>query len=406
MMYNLIVKTIVEINGINYSSTGHIMNNIAKTARQQGYKVYTSCRKSIAGSKFHYDDQIYVGTWLDRVISERLAYITGLNGSFNVINTFLYLNKLNKIKPDLIHIHNLCDNYINVNMLFNYINKHNIPVIWTLHDAWAYTGRCNGYTCDKWKQACGNCPQLKAYPPTLFIDNSASTYKKRKKLYNSVKNLTIVTPSKWLADLGKFSFFKDKDIKVINNGINLDIFKPIESDFKKQYNIEDKYLVLGLAYDWKDNRKGLIDFISLSKTLPSNYQIILVGTNEEIDKSLPDNIISIHKTHNQEELAKIYTAVDVFVSPTKADNFPTVNIEALACGTPVITYDAGGSKESLTEKCGTYVPINDIEQLQKEIIHACVDKPYKKEECIKQSKKYNMYDKFNEYVELYTKIND
>lgn len=398
------MKTIVEINGINYSSTGHIMNDIAKTARQDDFKVYTCCRKSIAGMKFKYEDQLFIGTWLDRVISERLSYIFGLNGSFNVINTYLFLNKLNKIKPDLIHIHNLCDNYINVNMLFNYINKNNIPVIWTLHDAWAYTGRCNGYTCDKWKDGCGNCPQLKAYPPTLFIDNSASTYQKRKKLYTSVKNLTIVTPSQWLADLAKFSFFKDKDIKVINNGINLDIFKPINSDFRKEYNLENKYIILGLAYDWKDQRKGLKDFIELSKNLPSNYQIVLVGTNDEVDSLLPNNIISIHKTHNQEELVKIYSAADVFVSPTKADNFPTVNIEALACGTPVITYDAGGSKESLNNKCGTYVKINDIESLQKEIIHACEDKPYKRENCIKQSKKYNMYDKFYEYINLYNKI--
>lgn len=377
------------------------MNNIAKTAREKGYKIYTSCRNSIAGKKFQYEDQIFIGTWLDRVISERLAYITGLNGSFNIINTFLYLNKLNKIKPDLIHIHNLCDNYINVKMLFNYINKHNIPVIWTLHDAWAYTGRCNGYTCDKWKQGCGNCPNLKAYPPSLFVDNTASTYQKRKKLYTSVKNLTIVTPSKWLADLAKYSFFKDKEIKVINNGINLDIFKPIDSNFKKDNNIEDKYLILGLAYDWNDPRKGLSDFIQISKTLPNNYQILLVGTNEEIDTMLPNNIISIHKTHSQEELAKLYTAADVFVSPTKADNFPTVNIEALACGTPVITYDAGGSKESLTEKCGTYIKINDIETLQQKIIHTCENKLYKKEDCIKQSKNYNMYDIFNKYIILY-----
>ena len=398
------MKTIVEINGINYSSTGHIMNNIAVAAKQKGFNVYTSCRKSRAGMKFNYPNQIFVGTWLDRVISERLCYIFGLNGSFNIINTYLYLNKLNKIKPDLIHLHNLCDNYINVNMLFKYIKKHNIPVIWTLHDAWAYTGRCNGYACDKWKQGCGNCPKLKAYPPTLFIDNSASTYKKRNKLYNSIDSLTIVTPSKWLSDLGKYSFFKDKNIQVINNGINLDIFKPIDSDFRKEYNIEDKYLILGLAYDWKDPRKGLEDFIKLSSTLPNNYQIVLVGTNDEIDAILPKNIISIHKTHNQEELVKIYSTADVFVSPTKADNFPTVNIEALACGTPVITYDAGGSKESISDKCGTYVNINDIDTLQKEIIHACEDRPYKKEDCIKQSKKYNMYDKFNEYVSLYNKI--
>lgn len=398
------MKTIVEINGINYSSTGRIMNNIAKTAREKGYKVYTCCRKSIAGMKFDYEDQLFVGTWLDRIISERLAYVFGLNGSFNIINTALFLNKLNKIKPDLIHLHNLCDNYINVSMLFNYINRHSIPVVWTLHDAWAYTGRCNGYACDKWKEGCGNCPRLKDYPPTLFIDNSSNTYTKRKELYTNVKNLTIVTPSIWLKDLAKYSFFANKTIEVINNGINLDIFKPTKSDFRKKHNIENFYMVLGLAYDWKDSRKGLKDFVELANLLPSNYRIVLVGTNDEIDKNLPNNIISIHKTHNQEELAEIYSSADVFVSPTKADNFPTVNIEALACGTPVITYDAGGSKESLNEKCGMSIPINDIDELQKHIIHTCKDRPYKKEDCIRQSKNYDMYDKFNEYVDLYNKI--
>ena len=399
------MKTIGEINGINYSSTGHIMNNIAISARKEGYKVYTCCRKSIAGMKFDNPDQLFIGTWLDRVISERLSYVTGLNGSFNVINTLLFINKLKQIKPDLIHIHNLCDNYINVSMLFKYIKENSIPVIWTLHDPWAFTGRCNGYSCDKWKQGCGNCPKLKAYPPTLFIDNSKNTIFKREKLYTSLENLTLVTPSKWLANLSKESFFKDKyPVKVINNGINLNIFKPIKSDFKKEHNIKNKYVVLGLAYDWKDPRKGLSDFIKLSKTLPKKYQIVLVGTNDEIDQMLPENIISIHKTHNQEELVKIYSASDVFVSPTKADNFPTVNIEALACGTPVITYDVGGAKESLNKKCGTSVKVNDINSLQKEIIKACEDKIYSKEECVKQSKKYDMYKKFNEYVKLYKNI--
>lgn len=398
------MKTIVEINGINYSSTGHIMNNIAKTAREEGFKVYTCCRKSIAGVKFKYPDQLFVGTWIDRVISERLSYLTGLNGSFNVINTFLFLNRLNRIKPDLIHLHNLCDNYINVSMLFKYIKKKNIPVIWTLHDAWAFTGRCNGYACNKWKTGCGNCPKLKEYPPTFVIDNSARTIKNRKKLYTSIKDMTIVTPSKWLADLSKESFFKNKyEVLVINNGINLDIFKPLNNNFKKEHSIENKYTVLGVSNSWYGDRKGLDDLITLSKLLPSNYQIILVGTDDTIDEKLPNNIISIHKTYNQKELAEIYSAVDVFVSPTKADNFPTVNIEALACGTPVITYDAGGSKESINSKCGAYVPINDIDRLRKEIIHCCEDKPYKKEDCVEQAKKYNMYKKFAEYIDLYKK---
>ena len=154
------MKTIVEVNGINYGSTGRIMLNIAKLAHTKDYKVYTFCRKSRAGLKYKYEDQLYIGTWLDRVISERVAYVLGLNGYFNVINTFLFINKLKQIKPDLIHIHSLCDNYLNIRMLFNYLKKENIPVIWTLHDNWAFTGRCAQFRCEKWKEGCGNCPHL------------------------------------------------------------------------------------------------------------------------------------------------------------------------------------------------------------------------------------------------------
>ena len=335
------MKTIVEVNGINYGSTGKIMLNIAKEARKDGYKVYTFCRKSRAGLKYKYEDQLYIGTWLDRVISERLSYVLGLNGYFNVLNTWLFLRKLDQIKPDLIHLHSLCDNYLNISMLFKYLKKKDIPVIWTLHDNWAFTGRCAQFRCEKWKTGCGNCPHLDYYPKSLFLDNTNAVWKVREKLYNSLKKLTIVTPSKWLAGLVKESFLKNNhNIRVINNGINLDLFKPTENTFRKDHNLEGKIILLAVAYYWDDG-KGLNVFKKLATELPDNYQIVMVGTNDEVDKQLPDNIISIHKTYNQEELIKIYSAADAFVNPSTDDNFPTVNMEAIACGLPVITYNTG-----------------------------------------------------------------
>ena len=395
------MKTIVEVNSNNYASTGNIMLNIAKEARNEGYKVYTCCRNSREGHKYHYDDQIYIGTWLDHVISDKLSYIFGLNGCFNIINTILFINKLKKIKPDLVHIHSMCDNYLNVNMFYSYLRDNNIPIIWTLHDNWAFTGRCAQFRCEKWMEGCGNCPHLDYFPASLFLDNTANIWKKREKLYNSIKTMTIVTPSKWLAGLAEISLFKkNHPIKVINNGINLNVFKPTESNFRKDYGLEDKYLILGLAYFW-DEGKGLHVFKELARRLPDKYRIIMVGTNDEIDRELPENIISIHRTSSQEELVKIYSAVDLFVNPSIEENFPTVNMEALGCGIPLLVYDKGGNAETLDKKSGSKVEPRDIDKLEIEIIRICDTKPYSKEDCLKRSKDFDMVKKYKEYVKLY-----
>lgn len=399
------MKTIVEINNNNYGSTGHIMLNIAKAAKNNGYKIYTCCKNSKAAKRFNYEDQIMIGNRYERAISEYLASYTGLKDHFNFFNTKRFLKQLDDIKPDLIHLHNIHDTFINVEMLFKYTQKHNIPIIWTLHDCYSFTGQCTYFdlvNCDKWKDGCKNCPQIHKYPDTK-IDKTERLYKLKKDIFTNTKNLTIVTPSKWLSFLASCSFLKDKDIRVINNGINLDIFKPTDSSFKEKYGIKDKYIVLGVSTGW-GQRKGLDDFIKLSNVLDENYQIVMVGSDDEIDKTLPKNIISIHRTYDQKELAEIYSAADVFVNPTKEENFPTVNIESIACGTPVITYDTGGSKEMLNDKCGSIVEKNDFNTLVSEIKRICTNHPYSSNDCIKQSKKYEMTDKFQEYVKLYEEI--
>ena len=400
------MKTILEINSINYSSTGNITLNIAKTARKEGYKVYTSCKYSRVGAKFQYEDQIYIGSRLERVICEELAYITGLKDHFNIIGTYKFLKKIDEIKPDLIHLHSLTDTYINLNMLFKYIRKHKIPVVWTFHDAWAMTGQCFVFEtigCRKWIEGCGHCPQLQEKPASLFLDNTSYLWHKKKKMFTSIPNMTIVTPSNWLKDLVKQSFFKDYPVKVINNGINLDLFKPEESDFREKNNIQNSFIILGVAARWP-MRKGLDVFIRLAKELPDKFKIVMVGTNEETDKLLPENILSIHKTFNQQQLVEIYTAADLFITPTREDNFPTVNIEALACGTPVLTYRTGGSPEIINEKCGSVVEKNDYEAFKNEIIRIEKERPYSKQDCIDRAKEFDMNKKFSEYTELFKQI--
>lgn len=394
---------IVEINSTNYASTGNIMNNIAFNIDSDDYKVYTACKNSKESRKHLKDNQILFGIPFERVLTSYLTHITGLRDHFNYLGTYLFIKKLKKINPNLIHLHVLHDDFINIKMLFKYIKTNNIPVIWTFHDCSAMTGQCPYFdmvNCDKWIDGCYDCPQIHGDVDSLFFDTSKYIWIYRKKIFTSLNDLTIVTPSKWLSSLVKKSFFRYYDVKVINNGINLSTFKYRDNSFKKDYSIDNKYLVLGIANVWS-KRKGLDVFVELAKGLPNNYQIVLVGTNDEIDKVLPSNIISIHRTYNQEELVNIYSSADVFVNPTREENFPTVNIESLACGTPVITFKTGGSPEILDKTCGIVVEKDDIESMKKSIIKVCEEKPFNIEDCIKRSKLYDCNTKFKEYIELY-----
>ena len=212
--------------------------------------------------------------------------------------------------------------------------------------------------------------------------------------------MTIITPSQWLADEVKQSFLKEYPVKVINNGIDLSIFRPRESNFRKKYNIEDKFVVLGVAFGW-GVRKGLDVFIELSKRLDERFQLVLIGTDDQVDKQLPDNIVSIHRTNNQTELAEIYTAADVFVNPTREENFPTTHMESLACGTPVIAFNTGGCAEMLNEKCGVVTEKENLEELVKKIIEACRDKIFFEEDCIARAQDFDQRMKFEEYISLY-----
>lgn len=402
---------IVEINAVPTGSTGHIMLNIANLVEEQGGEtrmfytpIYT--QKYIKIFSFH-NHHVKIGNHLENSLHATLGQITGLNGLFSYFGTKKLIKICKEFKPDIIHLHVLHAFCFCLPTLFRYIKKHNIPVVWTFHDCWTFTGHCPHFTmvnCDKWKTGCGKCPQLGCYPKAR-TDTTKLAYKLKRKWFTGVKNMTIVTPSEWLADLTRQSFMKENHVKVINNGINLEIFKPTESDFKEKYNIDEKKkIILGVASGW-GNGKGLDVFVELAKRLDADkYQIVLVGTNDSTDKKLPDGIISIHRTESQKELAQIYTAADLFVNPTREDTYPTVNMESIACGTPVLTFNTGGSPELVDNTCGSVVNCDDIDALEKEIIRICGRSPYSKEACINKAKDFDMNDRFKEYVELYEQI--
>jgi glycosyltransferase involved in cell wall biosynthesis len=329
--------------------------------------------------------------------------MTGFHGCFSYFGTKELLRMIDKIHPDIIHLHNLHNWTINLPMLFRYIKKHNIAVVWTLHDCWGFTGKCPHFTlarCERWKTGCFDCAQVREYPQ-CFVDQTKLMWKLKKKWFTGVQNLTIVTPSQWLAKLVRESYLKEYPIKVINNGIDLNVFHPMQSDFRKRNKIaDDKYLLLGVAFGWGE-RKGLDVFIELSKRMSDQYQIVLVGTDSATDAQLPGNVISIHKTQNQKELAEIYSAADLFVNPTREENYPTVNMESIACGIPVLTFRTGGSPEIVDDTCGYVVNCDDVDAMEREIRRIASSRPYTKDQCLVKAKSYDMNLKFEEYVKLY-----
>lgn len=397
---------ICYINLCNYGSTGHIVRQLADMAKEKGHDVMVAYPESNK-NKPAKDCDYLIESQRYNYISGELSTFTGFDCCFAVSATRKLLRQLDIFQPDIIHLHNIHGWYVNISMLFRYIKKHSIRVVWTLHDCWAFTGHCPHFqenNCDKWKTGCHSCELHMNYPKS-YLDNSRWMYAIKKNCFTGVDNMVIVTPSEWLAALVRQSFLGGYPVQVINNGIDLSVFKPSDSDFRKRYHIENKKIVLGVASQW-NNKKGLDVFIELSKRLGDMYQVVLVGTSEKTDALLPGNIISIHRTNNQQELAEIYSAADVFVNPTREDTFPTVNIEALACGTTVVTFDVGGSPEILDQACGCVVPKDDINALHNEIIYMDAKSVFDRENCLLRSKKYDAKGKFREYILMYDNMGE
>lgn len=313
------------------------------------------------------------------------------------------IRQIKEFSPDIVHLHNIHGHNVNLKMLFTFFKKNpEIKLFWTFHDCWAFTAYCPHYTmtkCYKWQSECSRCKLRKEY--SWFFDKSKKLFNRKKELFTGL-NLTIITPSEWLAGEVKKSFLKDYPVKVINNGIDLSVFKPTGSDFREKHGIDkDKFLLSGVAFGWGE-RKGLDVFIKLSERLDKNkYAIVLVGGNAETDKLLPKDIISIRRTQNQTELAEIYSSCDLFVNPTREENYPTVNMESIACGTPVITFKTGGSPEIINEKTGAVVDCDDINGLIKEIERIRKERPFTKEDCVLRAEEFDADKKFKEYTELY-----
>ncbi len=329
-------------------STGRICTDLADALTAQGHKVKIAYGREEVPDKYKkYAHKI--GSDFDVKLHGIRARLHDESGFGSKRATIKFIEWVKKYDPDVIHLHNIHGYYINIEVLFDYLRTCGKKIIWTLHDCWAFTGHaafCEAVKCTRWKKGCYNCPKKNDYPVTFF-DNSKKNWYRKRKTFSRIPNLNIVTPSNWLAKLVKNSFLGEYHVTVIYNGIDTSIFKQVDyTGLREKMHIGDKKVILGVAAIW-DHRKGLDDFLKMNELIDRNrYQIILVGLTEKQIMSLPEGIIGISRTDSVQELVELYNLAYVFVNPTYEDNYPTTNIEAIACGTPVFTYNTGGSGES------------------------------------------------------------
>lgn len=381
---------VLMINSVcGVGSTGRICTDIADMLLSQGHECKIASGRGEVSEKYR-DISVRIGSTF-KVYCNVLKSRMFDNEGFSAVGATKKLVRwIKEYDPDVIHLHNIHGYYLNVKILFDYLKTSGKKIIWTLHDCWAFTGHCTHFQvphCDKWRTECGKCIRAKDYPKAL-ISHAKRNYKRKKQTFCGVPNLTIVTPSKWLAGVFGQSFLSEYQTVVINNGIDLSVFKPTESDFRERFGLTDKKIILGVASVW-EKRKGFNDFLELAKLIDDSYRIVLVGVNDKQLKMLPSSVIGIKRTNNVKELAEIYTAADVLFNPTYEDNYPTVNLEAQACGTPVITYPTGGSVESVPSE-NVVNSINEFYELLRSSKELVIEKT-----------SFSKQEKYSDYVRLY-----
>lgn len=339
----------VQINTVPSGSTGAVMRRIAEERRAAGDDCWTMWgRGRAAEDDWEFNFGSKVGTYVDAL----LARLDDRAGFHSKAATRRLLAKLGEIDPDVVHLHNLHGYYVNVEMLFGWLASHRCQVMWTLHDCWAFTGHCVHFQyigCDRWKTGCRDCPQKSAYPASRLMDSSKRNWEDKRGIFTSLplERMTLVTPSRWLKGLVGESFLKGYTVEVQHNTVDATVFRPTPSDFRERHRIGNRFMVLGVASPWTES-KGLADFVRLAGEFDAEKcAIVLVGLSKKQIREMPEGIVGLARTDSPRELAGIYSAADVFFNPTLEDNYPTVNLEAEACGTPVVTYDTGGCSETI-----------------------------------------------------------
>ena len=399
-------KTIVIINvAINWGSTGRIVEDIGKLANSNGWSVYIA-----HGARYKNPtilNSIQLSSFAGEVIHYFNSTLFDAQGLGSRYATKRFIEQLDALHPDLIHIHIIHGCFINYPLLFQYLMTHDIPVVWTLHDCWAMTGHCVHFErthCERWKTQCGPCPQIHDFPASYLLDRSRRNYALKKELFTALNKMRVTTVSTWLKNRAAQSYLNKYPIDVVPNGIDTSLFVNTGGSIRDRLKIGDKKLLLAVASGF-DGRKGINDYVALSRILPCDFQLLLVGANDKDRRMLPDNVISMGRTRDVEELVAYYSAADALLSLSYEETFGLTIIEAMACGTPAIVYDNTAQPELITPDTGRIVPTGNIDALKDTIIAMCsIPKSEFSHACRKRAEQFDERMIYQKYLDIYEEM--
>lgn len=386
-------------------STGRIASEIAKLVQADGGE----CRIGYGVPGISEDSRPFafrIGSSFERKVHAVLRKLFDAEGYGSIWGTRKLIKELKRFQPDIVHFHNLHGCYLNLQMLMRYLSKTDVPVVWTLHDCWPFTGHCAYFDysgCNKWQTECHHCPQQHSYPVCIGLDGSRRNYHHKAQAFLMLRNLIFVAPCAWMTEPLKKSYLGKSAVKVIPNGVNLNVFRPVSSDFRTRYHLENQKICLAVAAEW-DERKGLRYLIEASSILGSGYTFVVIGLDEQQIHCLPPHFIGLQRTADTEELAAWYTVADCFVNPTLEDNMPMVNLEALACGTPVAVFRTGGCPEAIDPSCGIVVEQGDVQAFCNAITELCAKKDSMGESCLHRAALFDCKRTFQSYLALYKEL--
>jgi len=390
-------------------SVGRLVTGLYDTLTDRGYECLIAFGRDEAPKGYNC---YRIGNDFDVYVHGAMSRLNDKHGFYSKRATKEFIDVIEDFDPDIIHLHNVHGYYLNIEVFFKYLKESGRRVIWTLHDCWTFTGHCSHFEyigCNKWQTGCFKCEQLNEYPKSMGRDNSVFNYNKKKELFTGLSNLTLVTPSQWLKDRVSQSFMRNYHTVVVPTGIDLSQFSPVLEEvsegnlifkLRNSLNIRGKKMLLGVANPWRE-RKGLAQFETLAKTIDDNYVIVLLGLNDSQLNSLPESIVGLAHTDSVGELAALYSMADIYVNLTLEDTFPTTNIEALACGTPVVTFKAGGAAESIDDSCGIAVERNSIQGVVAAIEKIMSQRgiAYTVDDCLRRARIYDRNYRFMEYIQ-------
>ncbi len=402
------MPTLLQINsGANLGSTGRIAEQIGVLAINAGWKSYIAYGRSANKSQ---SNIVKIGNKLSVYTHGLESLLLDNHGLSSTMATKRLICQIKDIKPDIIHMHNIHGYYLNYSILFEFLSNNHIPVVWTLHDCWSYTGHCSHYSdidCQEWQTQCSHCPKFHNYPKSLFLDRSKRNYEIKKKCFTSISNLTLVPVSHWLENEVKKSILSDCQVCCILNGVDVEQFRPHEDidGLRSAYGLKNKKVLLGVATAWGP-RKGWSDYIRLSKSLPDEYKVVMVGVTEDQAKGLPSSILAIQRTESIEKLAELYSLADVVLNLSDEESFGLTTAEGFACGTPSVVYNCTASPELITSETGYVVEKGDIDGLIKAIRKIVSHgKSNYVDSC--RERAIELYDKnknYRKYIDLYNNL--